>query len=118
MNRILGMLGMAQRCGRLVTGEAPCRAAVRSGAACLVLVDEGASAGSRKTLGDACAHYGVPMGLLPPGELGQATGRPGRMAAAVTDASFAQRLMSLLDEQSLIKPRETGNDPTNDRAGG
>ncbi|MBR0463802.1 MAG: ribosomal L7Ae/L30e/S12e/Gadd45 family protein [Clostridia bacterium] len=107
MNRALGTLGMAQRCGRVICGEEPCRTAVRSGKAHLVLVDEGASAGSRKALADTCAYYGVTLRLLPPQALGKALGRPGRMAAAVTDPSFADRLSRMLEQQSKPDTVET-----------
>ena len=98
MNRVLGTLGMARRSGRLILGEEPARTAVRSGKCCLLLIDEEASAGSKKALADSCTYYHVPMRLLPARTIGQATGMPGRMAAAVTDPSFAERISRMLDE--------------------
>lgn len=96
MNRALGTLGLAMRAGRVQSGEANCDKLIKSGGACLVLIDEGASLPSRKAVTDACAHYSVPYRLIPAGELGQAIGRPGRMVAAITDQALAARLDALL----------------------
>ena len=64
----------------------------------LVLVDEGASDGTKKALGDACRYRGVELIQMGEQALGNAIGRPGRMAAAVTDAPFAERIRQLLTQ--------------------
>ena len=97
MNRALGMLGLAMKAGKVICGEAQCDKLIKSGQARLVLIDSGISAASKKALTDACAYYHTAMRAVPEGELGRATGRSGRMAAAITDESFAARLNGLLD---------------------
>ena len=100
MNRALGSLGLAMKAGRVQSGEENCLKLIRSGAACLVLIDAGASASSRKALSDACAYYKVPCRLIPENDLGQAIGRPGRMAAVITDQSLAARLSALIGDDA------------------
>ena len=101
MDRMLNMLGLCARAGRLITGEKACEQAVRGGSAFVALLDGAAAANAVKALGDACRSYGVP--LLRTGEyaLGDAIGKPGRMAAAVTDARMAQRLIELSTAESI-----------------
>ena len=98
MNRALGSLGLAMKAGKVQSGADVCDKLIKAGAACLILIDAGASPASRKALTDACAFYQVPYRLVPPEELGRAIGRPGRMAAAVTDKTLATRLSALLDD--------------------
>ena len=93
-----GLLGLCMRARRLVSGEEMCVQSMRRGNACLVLLDAGVSANAKKTLQDACGTHRVPLRRLPVGQLGQAIGKPGRMAAAVTDRGFAERLMELIRE--------------------
>lgn len=98
MRRVLNMLGLCARAGRMKTGLDGCEQAIKRQGATLCLVDGGISAGSRKAMEDACRYSGAQLYELPPGTLGDAIGKPGRMAAAITDQGFAQRIQTLLDE--------------------
>ena len=95
MDRMLNMLGLCARAGKLITGEKACVQAVRGGGACAALLDGAASPNAVKALRDACRSHGVP--LLRTGEyaLGDAIGKPGRMAAVVTDPRMAERIIAL-----------------------
>ncbi len=90
-----GMLGLCQRSGKLQSGTDTVIRAIRSGACRLALIDGGATANTVKKITDPCIYYRVPYLLLPPGMLGEACGREGRMAAAVLDAGFAARLTQM-----------------------
>ena len=46
---------------------------------------------------DACAFYQVPLVYAPEHELGDAIGKPGRMVAAITDPSMADRILELAE---------------------
>ena len=94
---MLGMLGLCARAGKLITGEKACVQAVRSGAACAVLLDGAASENAVKAVTNACSTHGVPLGRTGAFELGEAIGRPSRMAAAITDAGMAARVMALIE---------------------
>ena len=95
MDRMLNMLGLCARAGRLVTGEKACVQAIRAGGAHAALLDGAASANAVKAVGQACRTHGVPLVRTGEYELGDAIGKPGRMAAGVTDAKMAQRIIEL-----------------------
>lgn len=94
-NAFFSMLGLAMRAGALTTGEDGVKKAIAAGKALLVLVDEGASANTRKLFADACAHYGAPLALTKRDRLGLAMGRPGRMSAAVAPGPLGEKLLAL-----------------------
>lgn len=96
MQNALNFLGLCMRSGRLVCGIPAAVQAVKGNQAHLVLLDASASANSKKEVTDACRYRDVPLLELPEGALGAAIGRPGRMAAAVTDGKLAQKLAQQL----------------------
>ena len=95
MNRMLNMLGLCMRAGKLLSGEKACVQAVRTGAACAVILDAAAAKNAVQAVTDACAWHEVPLVRAPENELGFAIGKPGRMVAAITDPSFADRILQL-----------------------
>lgn len=95
MSPLHNFLGLCARAGALKTGEAVCEQLAKSGGAHLVLVDGGASKRSKKAMRDACEYAGIPIIELEGGSLGQAVGRPGRMAAAVTEKGFADKMIQM-----------------------
>ena len=101
MKAMLNMLGLCARAGKLVTGEKACVQAIRAGGACAALLDGAASANAVKALSDACASHGVPLVRTGKYQLGDAIGKPGRMAAAVTDAGMAARIIELSSADSI-----------------
>ena len=95
MNRMLNMLGLCMRAGKIISGEKACVQAIRMGSACAVVLDKAASKNATKAVTDACAYHGVPLIFAPEDELGFAIGKPGRMVAAITDPSMADRIIQL-----------------------
>ena len=95
MKKLLGLIGLCARAGRLVSGEDASEKLIRSGKACLAFIDEKASANARKAMTNACATYGVELISLPEGELGRISGKPGRMAAATADKGFADSMINI-----------------------
>lgn len=95
LSRYLGMLGLCMRARRLVSGEHASVQAVRAGRAYAVLLDESAANNTTKAVNDACVWHGVPLISVPSNALGQAIGKPGRMVVAITDHSFARRILQL-----------------------
>lgn len=95
MNRMLNMLGLCMRAGKIISGEKACVQAVRTGGACAVVLDRAAAKNAVKAVTDACAFYEVPLLYAPEDELGYAIGKPGRMVAAITDPSMADRILQL-----------------------
>ena len=98
MNKLLSMLGLCARAGRLVSGVQAVDIALKKGEAKIVLIDEDASENTKKQMSDACAHKKTPLITVSACSLGDAIGKPGRMIAAVTDQSFAGRILQLYQE--------------------
>lgn len=101
MGRVLNMLGLCARAGKLITGEKACTQAVRAGSVRVMLLDGAASENAVKALSQACQSHGVPLIRTGAYELGDAIGKPGRMAAGVTDAGMAARIMELCEADSI-----------------
>ena len=98
--KLRGMLGLAQRAGRLQTGADMTIAAIRSGKAKAALVDGDACKNTVKKINDACIYYRVRLLKLPGGLLEAACGRDGRMMGAVTDTGFAEKIITLMTEDA------------------
>ena len=101
MSGLLNMLGLCARAGRLVTGEKACVQAVRAGSVHAMLLDGAASKNAVKAVSQACQSHGVPLARTGEYELGDAIGKPGRMAAGVTDARMATRIIELSQVDSI-----------------
>ena len=95
MNRALNMLGLCARAGKLISGEKACVQAVRGGGVHVGRLDGAASDNAVKAVTQACQTHGVPLLRTGGFELGEAIGKPGRMAVAVTDAGMAERIIEL-----------------------
>ena len=98
MSAVSGLLGLACRAGQIALGADTALQEIRAGKAALVLLDAGASEGTRKKLLDACTFRSVPVYTLPENEISRACGRDGRMAAAVRKGNLAKRMQELLSD--------------------
>lgn len=117
MNKLSGLLGLCSRSGQITLGADLALREIRAGKAGLVFLDQGASAGTQKKIADACAYRGVPLHMLPEGELSRSCGREDRMAAAVRPGKLCQQMMHLLHEagNAGLNMNQTQN---NDKCGG
>lgn len=91
MNKLLSLLGLARRAGRLEAGFDACRAAAREGRAALLLAAEDISPKTYKNLQYEAERAGIPVARVPAGmvELGRACGvRAGILS--VNDRGFAR----------------------------
>ena len=93
--KAVGFLGLCARAGQLTTGQESCVAAIRGGGVALALVDESSSENTLKRFRDSCESHGVPLRLVPSGVIGQAIGKPSRMAATIAHGPMAKKLLSL-----------------------
>ena len=94
--KILNLLGLAMRAGKLVTREELTLKDIRANKAKFVFVAQDASENTRKKIKDKSSYYNVPVSeLFSQFELSQAIGRP-RMVIGVTDAGFATKIKELL----------------------
>lgn len=98
-NKVLSLLGLAARAGRLASGEFSAETAVKSGTAALVIVAEDASDNTKKLFHNKCAFYEVPIfDYGTRAELGHAIGKEFRASVAVLDEGLANAIVSHLED--------------------
>ncbi|WP_093687393.1 L7Ae/L30e/S12e/Gadd45 family ribosomal protein [Sporolituus thermophilus] len=97
--KIISLLGLAQRAKKVISGEFAVEKAVRSRQVKLLLVAEDASYGTQKKYRDMATYYQVPLSVkLSKEKLGFALGKSARAAVAVTDDGFSKALLELLSD--------------------
>lgn len=105
MERILSMLGLAHKAGRVEIGEEPVGSAARAKKARIILVASDAATGSvRRAM--SFANTGSCLCLVIPAtknELGRALGRTSCAMAAVTDIGFADAVAKKL---AALEPKK------------
>lgn len=107
-DRVLSMLGIAQKAGGVVSGEFSVEKAVKSGRARLVIVAEDASGNTKKSFADMTDFYHVPMYLYARKEsLGHALGKEYRASLAVVDAGLARSVEEKLKNGTETEKRTT-----------
>ena len=103
MNKILSMVGMAMKAGKVVSGEFSTEKAVKTGKAFLVIVSEAASDNTKKMFRNMCSYYEVPMYVYGTKEdLGHSMGKEFRASLAITDEGFAKSIEKRLVEAERI----------------
>ena len=86
-------LGLAQKAGKIVSGDFAVRGALKSGTVKLLVVAMDTAPNSKKEFCYLAAQAGVPVvELLTRWELGSALGKGQRAAVAITDSNFASML--------------------------
>ena len=97
--KVLSLLGLCQRAGKLKSGEQACETALSAGQAALVILSQDASAWTVKKFTQKCHYYQIPIGVVPctKDELGKALGKGYRSCAAVCDAGFAKSVSGLTE---------------------
>lgn len=100
-NAFFGTLGLAMRSGQVVIGEPKTRMLLSGGNAALVLIDEAASANTRKTVLDKCRFYGCPAVTVAEGCLGTAVGRPACIVAGILKGGLGDLLYKKVVENKF-----------------
>ena len=95
-DRLRGMISLAQKAGKIVSGESAVRAAAQKGQAVMLLAEEGASANTKDTMSKLATAYALPLHYVK--DVGSAIGRPGRTMLALCDAGFAAAIDRIKDE--------------------
>lgn len=98
-DKFLSLLGLAQKAGKLVSGELAVEKAVRAGKAKVVIIAQDSSEGTKKNYRDLTAYYKVVLyeGLSKQ-QLGLAIGKAGRAAIAITDTGFCKSIIKEFTE--------------------
>ena len=101
MDKILHLLGIARKAGRLEAGEEPVGACARAHQARLILVTGDAAENSARRAAHFAEAGQVPWVCLPhsKGEVGAAVGRSACAMLAVTDAGLASALAEQLAQR-------------------
>lgn len=89
--KVLSLLGIAMKAGKVRSGAYAAEESLRSGVARLAVLDCDSSEESKKHWSDLCGKAGVP--LLTARDVGSAIGKDGHMIACVTDEGFASAIM-------------------------
>ena len=95
----LGLIGLAQRAGRCVSGAELCEKAIREGGARLLLIDSEASEATAERFRSLAGTMGIRTLTIP--GVGRAIGREDRRVCAVMDKGFAD---AIYDKGNLNKP--------------
>lgn len=96
--KLYAMLGMAQKAGKLASGEFSTEKAVKEGHAGLVIIAGDASENTKKMFRNMCAYYRVPCCCFSDKEtLGGRIGKEFRASLAVKDAGMAKAVCSYLE---------------------
>ena len=97
-NKILNMLGLAKKAGRLKTGGSVLEQSVKAGHICLLLAARDASEGSRKKMRNMAAYRSIPsLEWGSKEELGKALGRGECAGAGIIDEGFGTKIRALIE---------------------
>ncbi|MGE5454529.1 MAG: L7Ae/L30e/S12e/Gadd45 family ribosomal protein [Methylocystaceae bacterium] len=98
LNRVLQLLGLAARAGQVTTGTEAVKNSILRKKAYLLILSTDIADNSHQELKAACLRSGVRWIYCgDKNELGQAVGKPYRVAVAVNEPRLAQRIISELD---------------------
>ncbi len=107
MKKLLGMLGLAKRAGKISTGTFICEKMIKSKKARLVILASDASSNTEKQIKDACTYYNIKLiKCLNMSELAHAVGAGAdRAVVSVNDNNFAK---AILDIYNILTETEKG----------
>ena len=92
-DKVMGLLSLAAKAGRIASGEFCTEREVKSGKAALVVVAEDASDNTKKKFINMCNFYKVPVCFYKDKDiLGHAIGKEFRASLAVLDEGFARSI--------------------------
>ena len=87
------MLGLAQKAGKVASGEFSTEKAIKSGKASIVIVADDSSDNTKKMFKKMCDYYKVPVYYYSDKEtLGHAIGKQFRASLAVIDEGFGKQI--------------------------
>jgi ribosomal protein L7Ae-like RNA K-turn-binding protein len=99
MDKVYGLLSIAAKAGRIVSGSDTVLQEVKSRKAKLVVLSEDASQNTRKLFQDKASYREIPVMVYGNSEdLGRADGRPPRVVLAVLDEGFSKSILKTARE--------------------
>ncbi len=110
-NKVLLLVGLAERAGKIKSGEFSTEKSVKTGKASMVVVAEDASENTRKKFRNMCTFYEVPICFYSDKNcLGNAIGKEFRASLAVEDDNFAKAILKELELSESGNPARGNSD--------
>lgn len=98
MDKALGMIGLAKRAGKVVTGEFLCDKAIKNGQSRLIIIAADISEKGKKAVCDACNYYRIEyIEFGTSKQLGRITGADKRVVVSINDESFKDAILSKIE---------------------
>ncbi len=98
-NKILSMISICQKAGKLISGEFSCENSIKSDTAKLVLLATDASDNTKKKFVNKTTFYKVPLYQMGTRmELSKAIGKQNKVVFVVTDVNFSTKIQQLIEE--------------------
>ena len=95
MDKVLQLLSLAQRAGKVSSGEFKTEESVKLGKASLVILASDASDNTKKKFSNMCEFYEVPILFYSDKEtIGHYIGKEFRASVAVTDEGLSNKILS------------------------
>ena len=96
IERLLNMIGLARRAGKVSTGAFVCEKMIKWRRARLVILAHDASENTKKTVTDSCKFYNIRVIEISDMEsLGHITGGGDRAVVSVNDNNFAKAISDI-----------------------
>lgn len=93
-DKVLSMLSLAAKAGKLVSGEFSVEKSVKAGFSNLVIVAEDASDNTKKMFTNMCTYYKVPIIVYKDKEtIGHAIGKQQRASVSIQDSGLATAIL-------------------------
>lgn len=97
LDKLINLLGLAQRAGRLITGEEQVIQAIRKNKVQLVFLAKDAGPNLQKKITDKSNYYKIEVStVFTTLELSTAVGKP-RKVIAVADTGFSKKMRTLME---------------------
>ncbi len=97
--KLMSILGLAQKAGKIVSGDFAVQGALKSGKARLLLIASDASASTKKEYQYQAQYRDVAVYYtLSKEQLGGSIGKPLRAAVVITDDGFVKSVVKALEE--------------------
>lgn len=98
--KILSMLGLAQKAGKIASGEFSTEKAVKEGKAYRVIVAGDSSDNTKKMFSDMCTFYKVPIHFFSDKDtIGHSIGKQFRASLAILDEGFANTIKDYFEKR-------------------
>ena len=107
-NKILGLIGLCKKAGKVVAGAQLCEKEIRAGRSELIIIADDISDAGRKAITDICTHYKKNLIVCcSMGELGKAVGASSdRSVVSVNDKGFSEAILKKYAELQLERNGE------------